>query len=150
MGLTRFSTKAVPFKRYRHDFGDPNSTDEPFVGAIYEDRQGILWIGNHEALNRIDRTTGHYSSYPTAGPREGSDVITIREDRSGSLWVGTFSHWLYRFDPHHVGDPWCHFGNDRAWRLVYRCPALRQEAHRNSGTIETFIPSKVVASGLTM
>jgi ligand-binding sensor domain-containing protein len=98
MGLTRFSTTALPFERYRHDFGNPNNTGEPFVGAIYEDRQGILWIGNHEALNRIGRTDGQYSSYPTAGPGEGSDVIAIREDRSGSLWVGTFSHGLYRFD----------------------------------------------------
>ncbi|MCU1248683.1 MAG: Two component sensor histidine kinase [Edaphobacter sp.] len=126
MGLSRFSTTAPPFKRYRHDFGNPNSTGEPFVGAIYEDRLGILWIGNHEALNRIDRTTGQYSSYPTAGPGEGSDVITIREDRSGGLWVGTFSHGLYRFDrrtrqftrfQHNPADPYS-LSNDIVSRLL--------------------------------
>src|SRR6266481_183559 len=35
----------------------------------------------------------------------------------------------------HVGDSRCHFGDDRTWRLVHRCPALRQEAHRYSGIV---------------
>src|SRR5712675_1605306 len=35
----------------------------------------------------------------------------------------------------HVGDSRCHFGDDRTWCLVHRCPALRQEAHRYSGIV---------------
>jgi hypothetical protein len=54
---TRFTPKPLPFKRYRHDFGNPADRDEPFVGAIYEDHQGILWIGTHSALHRIDRSS---------------------------------------------------------------------------------------------
>ena len=95
-GLTRFATKPLPFTRLLHN---PSSTTDPFVGAIYEDRQGVLWVGTPEALNRIDRETGHYTSYRrTAGPAASTDVITIREDRSGNLWVGTYGHGLLRFD----------------------------------------------------
>jgi ligand-binding sensor domain-containing protein/two-component sensor histidine kinase len=99
MGLARFSTKPSPFKRVLHNPSSPNSTVEPFVGAIYEDSKGILWIGTSDALYRIDRKAGIYTSYRTSGPGVGSDVITIREDRSGNLWVGTYGHGLHRFDP---------------------------------------------------
>jgi ligand-binding sensor domain-containing protein len=68
------------------------------VGAIYEDSQGILWVGTPEALNRIDRKAGRITSYRHGGPETGTDVITICEDRSGYLWVGTYGHGLLRFD----------------------------------------------------
>ena len=99
MGLTRFDSRPLPFKRVTNNPSDPNSRSEPFVGAIYEDSLRILWIGTPEALMRIDRRTGHYTSYRTSGPKANSDVITIREDHSGNLWVGTYGHGLLRFDP---------------------------------------------------
>lgn len=97
MGLTHFSTKPPLFKRVPHNPVSPERS-EPFVGAIYEDTRGALWVGTSEALSRIDRKNGTYTSYRTSGPRVGSDVITIREDRSGNLWVGTYGHGLHRFD----------------------------------------------------
>jgi streptogramin lyase/two-component sensor histidine kinase len=99
MGLARFASKPSPFKRVLYNPSNPNSRVEPFVGAIYEDSQGILWIGAPDALNRIDRKAGTYTSYQTSEPGIGSDVITIREDHSSSLWVGTYGHGLHRFDP---------------------------------------------------
>ena len=50
MGVAHFATKPLPFKRIPH-LGSAEGMAEPFVGAIYEDRQGILWIGTPEALN---------------------------------------------------------------------------------------------------
>ena len=126
MAPIRFSTKPLPFKRIPHNPSSPQG-NEPFVGAIYEDGQGILWIGNPEALNRIDRKAGHYTSYSrTAGPAAATDVITIREDRSGNLWVGTYGHGLLRFDrrtgqfktyEHDPADPYS-LSNDIVPRLL--------------------------------
>jgi len=98
-GLTRFTTKSLPLKRYRHEFGNPADRDEPFVGAILEDSRGILWIGTHNALHRIDRTTGQYKDFYFTGPGTGTDAITICQDRSGDLWVGTYGHGIFHFDP---------------------------------------------------
>jgi ligand-binding sensor domain-containing protein/signal transduction histidine kinase len=95
MGPAHFGTKPRPFEKLPRA---PGSTIEPFVGALYEDRQGILWIGTPEALNRLDRKTGRVTSYRIGGPEVGSDVVAIREDRSGNLWVGTYGHGLHRFD----------------------------------------------------
>jgi signal transduction histidine kinase/ligand-binding sensor domain-containing protein len=98
MGVTHFATSPLPFKRIPQLAG-PEGTAEKFVGAIYVDRQGILWIGTSDALNGIDRKSGHYTSYRrTAVPGAGTDVITIREDHFGNLWAGTYDHGLLRLD----------------------------------------------------
>jgi signal transduction histidine kinase/streptogramin lyase len=69
------------------------------VGAIYEDDHGVLWIGTHSALHRIDRTAGKFQDFPLAAQGESTDAITMCEDPSGYLWVGTYDHGLFRFDP---------------------------------------------------
>jgi ligand-binding sensor domain-containing protein/signal transduction histidine kinase len=96
MGPIRFGANPLPFAKLVHS-PHPNSRN-PFVGAIYEDGQGILWVGTPEALNRIDRKVERITSYRLGGPDAGTDVITMREDRSGYLWVGTYGHGLLRFD----------------------------------------------------
>jgi ligand-binding sensor domain-containing protein/signal transduction histidine kinase len=126
MGVTHFATKPLPFNRIPH-LRSSDGTAEPFVGAVYEDRQGILWIGTPEALNRIDRKAGHYTSYNrTAGPAASTDAITIVEDRSGNLWVGTYGHGLLRFERrtgqfqtylHNPADPYS-LSNDIVSRLL--------------------------------
>lgn len=99
-GLSRFTPKTLPFKRYRRDFGDSGGQDQfLFVGAIYEDHHGVLWIGTHDGLHRVDRVREQYRTYVLNGYGRGSDVISICEDRSGYLWLGTYSHGLFRFDP---------------------------------------------------
>jgi ligand-binding sensor domain-containing protein len=89
------TTKPPPFKKLPKV---PGSSIEPFVGALYEDRQGILWVGTPEALLRLDRNTGRVTAYRTGGPGVGTDAISLREDRSGNLWVGTYGHGLHCFD----------------------------------------------------
>jgi ligand-binding sensor domain-containing protein/signal transduction histidine kinase len=126
MGVIHFATNPLPFKRIPH-LVSSEGTAEPFVGAIYEDRQGIVWVGTPEALNSIDRKAGHYTSYRRAGgPAVGTDVIAIREDHSGNLWAGTYNHGLLRLDRrtgqfqtyyHNPADPYS-LSNDIVTRLL--------------------------------
>ncbi len=98
MGVTHFSTNPMPFKTIPH-LTSSEGMAQPFVGAIYEDPHGILWIGTPEALNSIDRKTGQHTSYRrTPGPAVKTDVIAINEDYSGNLWAGTYDHGLLRLD----------------------------------------------------
>jgi PAS domain S-box-containing protein len=126
MGVTHFTTNPLPFKRIPH-LDSSEGAAEPFVGAIHEDRQGILWIGTLEALNALDRQTGRYTSYRrTAGPAVSTDVITINQDRSGNIWAGTYNHGLLRLDRrtgkfqtylHNPADPYS-LSNDVVTRLL--------------------------------
>jgi ligand-binding sensor domain-containing protein/signal transduction histidine kinase len=97
MGPVRFATKPLPFTSFVYDPGGRN-TRSPFVGAIYQDREGVLWVGTPNALNRIDRRAGSFTGYRNGGPETNTDVIAIGEDNSGFLWVGTYGHGLLRFD----------------------------------------------------
>jgi ligand-binding sensor domain-containing protein/two-component sensor histidine kinase len=125
MGVARFGTKPLPFRSFGH-LDNVNSTVQPFVGAIYQDRQQILWIGTPAALNRID-PDGRYAYYRrTAGPAATTDVIAICEDRSGNLWVGTYGHGLLGFDlrtgqfkeyQHNPADPYS-ISSDVVFRLL--------------------------------
>jgi len=98
MGIVHFATEPLPFRSIPHLASKEGAT-EPFVGAIYEDGWGVLWVGTPEALNSFDRKTGENTSYRrTAGPAANTDVISIHEDASGNLWAGTYDHGLLRLD----------------------------------------------------
>ncbi|HYP07286.1 MAG TPA: two-component regulator propeller domain-containing protein [Bryobacteraceae bacterium] len=98
-GITRFAIHPPLFQRFPQRARDRSGSDSPFIGAIFEDHAGSLWTGTAEALNRVDRRSGNYTSYRrTSMPGARTDAITIREDRSGNLWVGTYGHGLLRFD----------------------------------------------------
>ena len=126
MGVTHFATKPLPFNRIPY-LVSSDRTGDPFVGAIYEDRRGVLWVGTPEALHYIDRKTGRHTPYQrTAGPAASTDVIAIREDRSGNLWAGTYNHGLLRLDRrsgkfqtylHRPADPYS-LSNDIVTRLL--------------------------------
>jgi PAS domain S-box-containing protein len=99
MAPNRFATRPPFFEKFKHEPGNPNSLSGTMVNGIYEDREGILWISAINALNRVDRKTGEYTFYQTAGPGVSPRPIAIIEDRSGFLWVGSDLHGLTRFDP---------------------------------------------------
>jgi ligand-binding sensor domain-containing protein/signal transduction histidine kinase len=100
-GLDRVSYRQLPFKTYRHEEYNPNSLESNYTAAVFADSQGDLWVGSVKVLTRIDRKTGHYTFYRTAGgPNNLSStwVISIAEDRSGYLWFGTLGGGLNRYD----------------------------------------------------
>jgi PAS domain S-box-containing protein len=114
LGIARFNRNSLPFQRFLH-LDSPDNPVQPFVGAIYEDRKGILWIGTPAALNGIDRRGGHYTYVRrTPDPVATTDVISIAEDSLSNLWVGTYSHGLlclnrrtgrFRTYKHNPADP---------------------------------------------
>lgn len=74
---------------YRKEPGNPNSLDQSFVYSVFEDSQGILWIGTLSELNRLDRKTGQYTFYRHNPANPGSisaDMVSaIVDDRAGYL-----------------------------------------------------------------
>ncbi|MGB6691230.1 MAG: two-component regulator propeller domain-containing protein [Terracidiphilus sp.] len=126
LGVIHFATDPLPFKSIPR-LASAEGMTEPFVGAIYEDRQGILWVGTPEALNGIDRKTGRLTAYRrTADPAARTDVISIHEDASGNLWAGTYEHGLLRLDRrtgkfqtyrHNPADPYS-LSNDDVTRFL--------------------------------
>ena len=86
-----FSEGPQPFENFTYARG---SLLDPLVTSIYEDHNGILWIGSMGGLNRIDRGSGKN----IALPRVGNEILAIREDPHGVLFCGTFHDGLKRID----------------------------------------------------
>lgn len=79
-----------PFIAFRH-FSDAEGLSQNHVNCIIQDRQGFMWFGTSEGLNRFDgyeftiyrHIDGDTSSIP-------SDNITeLYLDKKGQIWIGS-------------------------------------------------------------
>ena len=85
---------------YRADRSILDRPSSDIVTSIYEDQQGVVWVGTDGGgLNRLDRTSGRFTPYPQAvtgsinpqgTPNLGNNrVWSILEDSHGRLWIAT-------------------------------------------------------------
>ena len=91
-GLNRFD--GYDFKIYRHQPGDPNSLCHNFVWCMYEDKDGMIWIGTFGGgLSRLDPATDTFTHFKKIDGDENSlsdpRVTSIVEYPEGTLWIGT-------------------------------------------------------------
>lgn len=91
------------FTHYRNDPENPNSLSNDFIRIIYEDRDGIFWIGTEGGgLNKFDKKSGTFAAYKSdlKNPNSLSNdyIFSIHEDKNGILWLGTFGGGLNKFD----------------------------------------------------
>ncbi|TQV87458.1 ligand-binding sensor domain-containing protein [Aliikangiella coralliicola] len=101
-GLSRFD--GYEFVNFRHDPQDPGSLLADKIWALYEDNQGILWIGTEfGGLNRYDPDTGQFTAYIHDPSNKHSIshnyVREIRPAKNNKLWIGTSGGGLNLFDP---------------------------------------------------
>jgi len=113
-GLNRFD--GYRFALHKNVPGDPQSLSYNEVKALYEDREGYLWVGIFSSgLNRFDPSTEKVVRYQHDHNRPdslGADTVRcVLEDSSGRLWVGTEGGGLDLLDRetgtfvHHRADP---------------------------------------------
>ena len=71
------------------------------VNVILQDRQGFLWVGTEDGLNRYDGYNFKVYKPDSDNPDSLSDrwITSLAEDAQGYLWVGTRLGGLNRYDP---------------------------------------------------
>jgi ligand-binding sensor domain-containing protein len=90
---------------YQRNPRDTNSLADNSVSALYEDKNGIIWIGFGAGggVNSFNLQTGQWKRYKhdpknpaslTSGP-----IHSIQGDHQGRLWFGSLNGGLCRFDP---------------------------------------------------
>lgn len=95
---------ALPFIQSKAEFfpmstewGLSNST----VNCIIQDKQGFLWFGTLNGLNKYDGFTFQvFKSNPQIpGSLSGNRITALMSDRSGLLWIGTWNSGIDIYDP---------------------------------------------------
>ncbi|MCU0285182.1 MAG: ATP-binding protein [Acidobacteria bacterium] len=94
-GLNRFDKKTERFLYFKHNPRNPNSLNDNHVIAIYGEKNGPLWIGSYDGLDKLDRgkegfTFTHYK-HDSNNPYSLSHdrVTSIYKDSAGIMWIGT-------------------------------------------------------------
>ena len=72
-------------------------TEQDWVRAIYEDREGSLWIGTNNGLECY--YDGRFTLFSRLEGMPGNKPTVVHESRDGSVWVGFHDRGLFRFRP---------------------------------------------------
>jgi ligand-binding sensor domain-containing protein/signal transduction histidine kinase len=112
-GLYRLNPRTRQIDNFRHDPSRNDSLSHDYPSSLYVDREGTLWVGTDEALDRFDPKRGSFEHFRP----DVSGLVryhAIKEDRYGNLWLASWGAGLHRFDPrtgkfnvhmHKPGDP---------------------------------------------
>ena len=86
-----------------HDFSDSFSLPNNKPSKIFEDSNGILWIGSHDKgvskLNTANYSFGHYYYQPN-NPNGLSEktVQSVLQDSNNRIWISAYNGGLNAFD----------------------------------------------------
>src|SRR5581483_4089759 len=89
-GLNRFD--GYTFKVFVHDPANPKSISSSYVNSLFKDRDGTLWAGCDQYLNRFDSATESFTRYPVPYAAQ------ISQDANDTLWLSTATG-LYGLNP---------------------------------------------------
>ncbi len=94
-GLFKLNRETGEFQ----DFAETSETRDTDITDIYEDAQGVLWLGTWgHGLIRFDPASGTSTHYESAEGLPGSIVLAVLPDEGGHLWLST-NKGLSRLDP---------------------------------------------------
>jgi signal transduction histidine kinase/ligand-binding sensor domain-containing protein/AmiR/NasT family two-component response regulator len=100
--------------------GTAQGLESDSVTAVYEDREGSLWIGMWGAGLARWPGSGEWTNWSMADGLTSNVVWAIRRDSSGSVWVGT-DRGLLRMESGAVRGTWTHedgLGGDKVKAVV--------------------------------
>src|SRR5687768_14918985 len=70
------------------------------VNVMYKDKQGFLWIGTDDGLNRFDgsRIKTWYHDFIDTTTMAANEVYGICEDRFNRIWIAHYNAGISIFD----------------------------------------------------
>lgn len=102
-GINKLTAKRLSIQNYLHDKENPRTLSHNPVNAIYEDKEGTLWVGCVESgLNRKEKGSDSFTHYTNEdGILSHNSVSAITADGQNRLWVGTWGGGINVLDPKH-------------------------------------------------
>lgn len=98
-GSSRYDSDSQIFRDYAPAPGQTAPMSNAVVMSIAEDRDGVLWFGTRDGLNRLDDPeAGHFTQFTTDDGLPNNVIYGILTDDEGHLWLST-NRGMARFDP---------------------------------------------------
>jgi ligand-binding sensor domain-containing protein/signal transduction histidine kinase len=88
-GLNRMDMENETFDHYLNDPEDASSLSDNIVFSVYEDNQGMLWVGTNNGLNRLDPSTGKFIRFGVDQGLPNEVIYGILPDTQGHIWMST-------------------------------------------------------------
>jgi ligand-binding sensor domain-containing protein/signal transduction histidine kinase len=96
-GLQHFNPKTAQFTTFSSSDA-PGSLSDNIVLAVHLARNGAMWVGTSNGLNKFDPATKHFTVFDIRDGMASSAVACILEDTRGKLWMDT-TKGVSSFDP---------------------------------------------------
>jgi ligand-binding sensor domain-containing protein/signal transduction histidine kinase len=94
-GLLKLDRNRKEFVRYRNDPSDPDSLSADQVSALFEDREGNIWVATPAGVDRFSRRHLPFRTYrhepDNPNSLDGGLPQSVFEDSRGILWVGALT-----------------------------------------------------------
>jgi signal transduction histidine kinase/ligand-binding sensor domain-containing protein/CheY-like chemotaxis protein len=92
-GLLKWERDRGIFIRYARDANDPNSLPHDSVQTMFEDAEGVTWVGTQSGLSRFSSKPPSFLNYRRQPGNPNSlrnDMIwSVHRDSKGFIWIGT-------------------------------------------------------------
>ena len=99
--LFSLSSPCVHAERYYFQhLGLKNKLSQSSVLCITQDRNGFMWFGTKDGLNRYDGSNFRIFKHNHSNPHSlgNNNVNSLHENKDGKLWIGT-DDGIYIYDP---------------------------------------------------
>jgi len=102
-GLQRYLVSRNRFHHTSHDPDDENSISHAFVRAVSTEKDGTLWVGTRNGLNRKlpngDGFVRYFFDEHQANSLPNNNVFAVHVTEDDVIWVGTYGGGLARYNP---------------------------------------------------
>jgi signal transduction histidine kinase/ligand-binding sensor domain-containing protein len=106
VGLSILMAVSVPALAERFPiktYGTPEGLGSSFIGHIFQDSHGYLWVCTRDGLSRFDGYS--LKTYKTSDGLPSPTVSSILEDDDGTFWVTINGGGVCKFDPAGKSSP---------------------------------------------
>lgn len=93
-GLAVMDIPSGKVRWYRHSQQMPNTIGSDVIRALYQTREGEVYVGTNWGLSRYMPQTDDFLTVPTVGMMV--EVSDLHEDAQGYLWVATANSGVFR------------------------------------------------------
>ena len=88
-GLVRYNRKTGEVKNYLSDDSSENSLSFNNVRSIAEDKNGDIWIGTQDGLNKLNKKTEEFTVYLYSDGLSNNFIYGVMIDNDNNIWATT-------------------------------------------------------------